>query len=123
MFHDDLDNVILNTSDLLMELKNKKIFITGGTGFLGTLLLESFVYANDYLGLNATALVLTRNQVIFTKKVPHLASHPSIEFLRGDIRSFEFPPGNYPYIIHAATETAHDLYDENPLNGIARLLK
>ncbi len=105
-----------------MEIRNKNIFITGGTGFLGTLLLESLAYANDSLGLNASALVLTRKQAAFAKKAPHLANHPNIEFLEGDITSFEFPTGSYSHIIHAATETSHDLYDEDPLLAFDKIV-
>ena len=39
----------------------------------------------------------------------------AITFLDGDITSYNFPPGNYSYIIHAATETTHDSYDTTPL--------
>lgn len=117
MLRDDLAQIIFNTSNLLIELRNKNVFITGGTGFIGTLLLESFAYANDYLELNATALVLTRNKAAFAKKAPHLANHPAIKFLEGDILSFEFPSGEYSHIIHAATETAHGLYDEDPIRA------
>jgi dTDP-glucose 4,6-dehydratase len=122
MLYEDFEYIEFNTTNLLMEIRNKTIFITGGTGFLGTLLLESFAYANDNLGLNSTALVLTRNQAAFAKKAPHLANHPNIQFLEGDIVSFGFPSGNYPYIIHAATETAHDLYDRDPLQAFDEIV-
>jgi dTDP-glucose 4,6-dehydratase len=111
----DLDHVLANTAGLWDELRSKRVFITGGTGFFGCWLLESFAWANDKLGLDSSALVLTRNLVAFKKKAPHLATHPAIRFHIGDVRSFEFPAGEFSHIIHAATEASAKLNDENPL--------
>ena len=66
--HEDLDHILVHTSDLWEELRNKKIFITGGTGFFGCWLLESLIWANDKLGINADAVVLTRDYNAFHKK-------------------------------------------------------
>lgn len=111
----DLDHILTHTHDLWEELRNKRIFITGGTGFFGCWLLESFAWANDKLRLNAEALVLTRNYKAFLKKAPHLATHLAIKFHIGDIRDFEFPEGQFHFVIHAATEASAKLNEENPL--------
>jgi len=112
---DDLDHILKHTSSLWEELKGKNIFITGGTGFFGCWLLESFAWANDKLGLNASSLVLTRNPDAFRQKAPHLAAHAAINFHVGDVRSFDFPKGEFSHIIHAATESSTRLNEENPL--------
>ena len=111
---DDLDHVLTHTEGLWDELRGERIFITGGTGFFGCWLLESFAWANDRLGLDAQAVVLTRNPDAFRKKAPHLASHPAIRFHLGDVRSFEFPAGRFAYVVHAATAT-DELNAEDPL--------
>jgi len=112
----DLEHVLEHTRELWEELRGECIFITGGTGFFGCWLLESFAWANARLGLGAKALVLTRNLQAFRKKVPHLAANPAIQFHRGDIRSFEFPDGACSHIIHAATESSSQLNAANPLS-------
>lgn len=111
----DLDYILENTYNLWSELRSQRIFITGGTGFFGCWLLESLIWANDKLGLNAEVVVLTRNYDAFRKKAPHLANHPSIQFIIGDVTSFNFPEGNFSYVIHAATEASAKLNEENPL--------
>jgi nucleoside-diphosphate-sugar epimerase len=118
----DLDHVLDHTRELWEELRRGRIFITGGTGFFGCWLLESFAWANDRLGLNASALVLTRNLAAFKKKAPHLAVHPDIHFHPGDIRSFEFPTGSFSHIIHAATESSAKLNAEEPLTIFASIV-
>ncbi len=111
----DLDHILAHTEGLWEEIRGKRIFITGGTGFFGCWLLESFLWANDRLNLNAAATVLTRDPDAFQEKVPHLASHPAVELHKGDIRTFDFPGKSYSHIIHAATEASARLNYEDPL--------
>ena len=111
----DLEHILDHTRDLWQEVRGQRLFITGGTGFFGCWLLESFAWANDRLGLNAHALILTRNTEAFKRKAPHLADHPAIAFWPGDIRSFDLPSGTYSYIIHAATDADKQLNDNEPI--------
>lgn len=111
----DLDHVLAHTQGLWNELRNQRLFITGGTGFIGCWLLESLAWANDKLGLNIRAVVLTRNSKAFASKAPHLASHPAIAFHGGDVRNFEFPEGEFSHVIHAATEAGGKSNADNPL--------
>lgn len=113
---EDLDHILKHTGDIWENLKGQRIFITGGTGFLGSWLLESFAWANDRLNLNATAVVLSRNPDLFASKAPHLASHPSIRFHRGDVRSFKFPKESFSHIIHSAT--AVSTLNQNPIEEL-----
>lgn len=99
---EDLDHILTHTKGLWEELRGKKIFMTGGTGFFGCWFLESFAWANEKLKLNALMFVLTRDIKTFRKKAPHLAKNPSIIFHDGDVRSFDFPNGKFDFIIHAA---------------------
>ncbi len=111
----DLDHILAHTEGLWEELRGQRLFITGGTGFFGCWLLESFAWANDKLGLGAKAVVLTRNAEVFRNKVPHVASHPAIQFHIGDVQDFDFPAGSFSHVIHAATEANAKLSVENPL--------
>lgn len=99
---EDLDHILSHTKGLWEELRGKKIFITGGTGFFGCWFLESFAWANEKYNLRSSVLVLTRDSEAFRKKAPHLGKNPSILFQAGDVRSFDFPKGKFDFIIHAA---------------------
>lgn len=112
----DLDHILIHTEGLWDELRGKRLFITGGTGFFGCWLLESFAWANDKLGLNASAVVLTRNFDAFQKAAPHLAANQAIKFHIGDVRDFNYPEGEFSHIIHAASASAVGKFmNEDPI--------
>jgi len=110
----DLDHILTHTAGVWDGLRGARLFLTGGTGFFGCWLLESFAWACDRHGLDASATVLTRSPESFSKKVPYLAAHPAIHLIRGDVRSFVFPEGRFSHIIHGATEANGAL---NPVNS------
>lgn len=112
VIQEDLNHILSHTQGLWEELRGGRVFITGGTGFFGYWLLESFVAANERLKLGASAVVLSRNPDTFARKCPYLAEDPAIEWVAGDIRSFEFPKGDFSHVIHAAAEVSA-VPDEN----------
>jgi dTDP-glucose 4,6-dehydratase len=111
---EDLSHILDHTRELWEEARGKSFFITGGTGFFGMWLLESFAHINDALGLGARATVLTRDPVSFVQKAPHLTSRHDLTFIQGDIRDFALPEGNFDCLIHAATEASARLNHEAP---------
>ncbi len=110
----DLDEILVRLRPIAGELKGARIFITGGTGFFGCWLLESFAWINERLNLGASALVLTRKPEAFHKKAPHLATRTDIRFHTGDVRDFDFPKETFSHFIHAATEASAQLNDNHP---------
>lgn len=101
---DDLAHVLAHTRELWAGARGQSFFITGGTGFFGLWLLESFAHANDSLRLGMNAVVLTRDPAAFARKAPHLASRGDLQFVAGDMRDFKFPAGKFTHVVHAATE-------------------
>jgi nucleoside-diphosphate-sugar epimerase len=102
----DLEHVLEHTRDLWEELRGQRLFITGGTGFFGHWLLESFTHANQRLGLHAEATVLTRQPDSVAARMPHLASRKDLRFIGGDVRNFRFPDGQFTHLVHAGTTSS-----------------
>lgn len=101
----DLDHVLECGGDLWDDLRGGRLFIAGGTGFVGRWMLETLVWANDRLELDLEAVVLSRSPGRFGEAHPHLAGSRAITMLEGDMRSFEFPDGQFSHVLHMATET------------------
>jgi dTDP-glucose 4,6-dehydratase len=102
----------------LDALRGRRIFVTGGTGFVGSWLLEAFAHANRSQQLGAQLIALTRDAARFRERAPHLAGDPAISLHGGDATSFTFPPGEFAFVIHAATETQVAPGVERPLGSL-----
>lgn len=114
---EDLDYIFTETKSLWEEIRNNNIFISGGTGFFGKWLLQSFIKASLELNLNAKAVVLTRDFESFKLEVPSIANSPFVEFCTGNIKDFQFPEGEFSHIVHAAATSAKETYlGEDPLS-------
>lgn len=124
---EDLDHILTHTRKLWAEARGASFFITGGTGFFGLWLLESFAHANDRLGLGMRATVLTRDPAAFAKKAPHLAMRNYLSFISGDVRDFSLPEERYTHVIHAATTSGAPVSAEEHtsviLQGTQRVLE
>ena len=119
---EDLGEILAQTRPLWEEVRGQRLFLTGGTGFFGCWLVESFCHANREMGLGAQVTVLTRDAEKFRAKCPHLANDAAVELHTGDVRDFEFPAGEFEYVIHAATEASAKQAAEEPLEMLSTIL-
>lgn len=88
-------------------MRNKRIFITGGTGFFGKSLFRHCreLEENDIV-------LLTPEPEKEIRESPFLCANKRIEFLYGDIRDFEFPGRDFDYIFHGATTSCKIISDD-----------
>jgi len=77
-----------------------RIFLSGGTGFLGRWLLESWVLACGEERLRGELVVLTREPLRWAG----LLACPGLSFVGGDQTDFGFPEGAFDLVIHGAFE-------------------
>jgi nucleoside-diphosphate-sugar epimerase len=101
---DDLEMILTRTLPLWEEMRGGRLFLTGGSGFFGCWLLESFIHANHVLKLDAEVVVLSRDPAAFRIRAPHLASASCVTMLQGDVTLFPPPEGPFTHFIHAASE-------------------
>lgn len=94
--------------------RNKKIFLTGGTGFFGKWLLESFIHLNEIHKLNITVTVISRAPKKFLDSQPKIKNYTKFKFIKGDVRTFTDFNEEFDLIIHAATDVSVELNKRNP---------
>lgn len=124
---EDLEHIQTHTHGLWEALRGRNIFVTGGTGFFGRWLLESFAHANQTLDLNSRMVVLSRNPQTFAAQAPHLGAAADIHLVAGDVRSFTASglqkqlsdvALRFDFVIHAANETTAKANAGTPLETI-----
>jgi nucleoside-diphosphate-sugar epimerase len=113
---EDLDHVLRYTRPLWEDLRGSSVFLTGGTGFVGCWLVETFLHANRQLDLGAQCYLLTRSPESFRLRRPHLAMAPAIHLIEGDVRDFVEPDGAFAFVIHAASDVGTAISD--PASGL-----
>lgn len=126
----DLQMVMPPLAESFEELRGKRIFITGGTGFFGKWLLETLAWAKNTLSIECETVVLSRRPQAFIEQAPHLCDSMNLRLIEGDVRDFEFPNGTFQYIIHAAASSSAEMIENAPLtmfdtivDGTKRVLK
>lgn len=94
------------------DLRGRRVFLTGGTGFVGTWLLEYFRLHGE---AHPHLFVLSRDPGAFAERNPHLAALPWLELVPGDVRKLESLPPGIDTVVHGATTASRVLNDESPL--------
>lgn len=97
-------NLIINNFNS-KDIDNKKIFITGGTGYVGIWILSAIRALNNF-SKNINVCVLSRDPESFQKKHPQFSNQKWLSFITGDIKNFNHPRNEFDYLIHGATETS-----------------
>ena len=111
---EDVERILLQAEELLRSFRNSKLFITGGTGFFGTWFLHTLLAAEDKFELGLELYILSRDPDSFLKKHPYFQNRKRLHFVKGDVRTFEFPDVQVDSVIHAATEASASLNAEDP---------
>ncbi len=102
------------------QLKNKRLFITGATGFVGKWLLLGLSFLNEKHQLNLEIVALSRDPKTFKKRYPLIAK--GITFLKGDIKDFESEAGSFDYVIHGAVTAQRKFVQDNPLETFETII-
>ena len=110
----DVSNIFKASSALPDPLRQSHIFITGGTGFLGTWLLELIAALNDDFDFKIRVSIASRSLEQFSHKAPHLFGRKDFTFIDSDIRFMVELPHDVTHIIHAAATSNKNLFSTLP---------
>lgn len=122
VFRSELEQILDCSRDDWERLRTARIFVTGGTGFVGKWLLSAFLHARERLGLQTELLVLTREPERFCLEAPHLAQATGIELLQGALEDFAFPRRPFTHVLHAAARVQGGQASDHR-TGLERVLR
>jgi dTDP-glucose 4,6-dehydratase len=110
----DAEAVLLNRAEVLRPLANARLFVSGGTGFLGAWLLELIAVLNARYQFDTRVTVFSRSAPDFARRHKHLGQCREFRFVEGDIRYLTDLPRDTNFVIHAAALTDRRLFASNP---------
>ena len=99
---EDCQRVLSGREGQLKRLRQSSIFITGGTGFMGTWLAELLACLNDHYSFAIKVYLLSRSPDRFAERCAHLANRADLKLVHGDVRYLSELPKDTSFIVHAA---------------------
>lgn len=117
-----LETIFSNTDEKArwQAIDQKKIFITGGTGFFGKWWLACYLYAKEHLGVKADIIILSRSPGCFIRQFPE-CNIEDIAWCVGDITSFPIPEVDFDFILHMARDYA-PISLKNPISQFSSIV-
>lgn len=110
----DLLHVLDHTRDVWRDFEGARVLLTGASGFIGSWLLESLLFARNRLGVDVRAWVLVRDAAAFARRLPHLAGAPQVRLLISDVRDLDTAGLPFTHVIHAASAASPQMNEERP---------
>ena len=111
---EDFDATLATTQSLWQELDGARVYITGATGFIGTLLLEAVAHARACTGVDVRVVALAREKSALLARLPWTAHASWLEIASGDVCTVAAPVGGLDFVIHAANTTTPGAIAKSP---------
>ena len=106
IFQESLDDAVAVDFIPWNDLKEKVIFITGGTGLIGSTLIRVIIRANHRYELNLKVIALVRNIEKAKEKFKSEDYSEKLIFCVGSVENLPEINEDVDYIIHGASQTS-----------------
>ena len=113
MLIEDFTYIKENLNDEIQNFNEKKILITGGTGFFGMNLVKTFKYLVENEDLKCEIFILSRNAKDIKVKNRELNDLPYLHFKNHDISKPIILKNDIDFVIHCATSASKEINDNH----------
>lgn len=119
VYQEDME-YISNAKSIEWKLLEKRtIFITGGTGLIGSTVIKGLLYANSKYRLNLRIIALVRSLERAESLFPDInTGEATLKFIVGSVESLPDIQEKVDYIIHGASPTASLYFVQHPVETI-----
>ncbi len=119
VYLEDLDYIIHQPYLDWSEFNNSNIVITGGTGHIGSMLADAFLYANNRLKLNLKLFLIVRSVKRAYEVFPdHEKNEDTLVFIEHDLSKNIELGVSIDYVIHCASPTVSAIMTSHPMQVI-----
>lgn len=110
---------ILGSIDVLKILKDKRFVITGTRGLIGSMLVDTIMYANRFYHLNCKVYGVVRNLEAACQRFARYEGMDCFKLIQSDLNRDQIPiTENIDYFIHGASNTHPVYYSTRPIETI-----
>ena len=117
LFEKDVEEMSLFLEKFYKKIEGKTFLITGGSGFIGTYLVETLSFLNKHK-LKKPCRVISCDNYITSVKSNKISTDKNIKHIKRDVKIPFKVNGAINYIIHAAGIASPVYYQKHPLETI-----
>lgn len=111
----DVQEAVSHELNKLEKLKNKSIYISGASGFVGKWILETINYLNDHHQFNIKVHASSRTIQEQALKFPHIFKQKNIHSYSLDIKNLMEIPSECTYVLHLAASPDNREHVSDPI--------
>ncbi len=110
---------IIEESIAIPKLQGKTIAVTGARGLIGSMLVDTLMYANHLKGLDCQVYGIVRDIEKAEKRFARFETDSHLKLIKADINTDEIQISqNIDYFIHGASNTHPVYYSTRPIETI-----
>ena len=117
LYVEDIKNAISSIKEI-ERLRNKKIFITGSNGLIGSFIIDVIMYLNKVYDYNTYVIANSRKKENIEKRFSSYLNNGHFKYYIGNINEEIKYDDDIDYIINCASNTHPILYANEPIETI-----
>ncbi|MCD7843053.1 MAG: NAD-dependent epimerase/dehydratase family protein [Clostridiales bacterium] len=121
VFQEDLERFAAQEQIPWQELRGKTLFLTGGTGLIGSTLTSGLLYANRQRQLGMTLVLLVRDVERAARQFSDQRAYSgdALVLAEGTLERLPAFPMPIDYVVHGASPTASAYFVQHPVETIS----
>jgi len=116
---EDMEAIVATTLVDWTKLADKRVLITGASGFLPAYMVETLLYLNRTLGLNIHVTALVRSHDNYIKRFSHHETNSNLTVMVQDVSKPISLSSPHHFIIHAASQASPKYYGVDPVGTLS----